>query len=187
VSNLQTDEIAARRNIRSLLNLRWRTPLSFVEHIALREHAELETVVGAAAVGEFRPGYETRFVEDLRRGDTAAFDRLVAERTGDIYALLLRLTQDAEEARDLTQETFCKLSQHQRISRRRRFENMALPHRRQSSAQPPPLVDRRRRDETVSLDHAATDHEQTTLGARLQTSMAKRLKPRLCAASANTC
>jgi RNA polymerase sigma-70 factor (ECF subfamily) len=80
--------------------------VSFVEQIALREHAELETVGSTATVGEVRANYETRFIEKLRAGDAVAFDSFVRERTGDIYALLLRLTQDAEEARDLTQETF---------------------------------------------------------------------------------
>lgn len=80
--------------------------MSFVEHIALREHAELETVSGAATVGELRLNNDTRFIENLRAGDAMAFDQFVRDRTADIYALLLRLTQDAEEARDLAQETF---------------------------------------------------------------------------------
>lgn len=143
--------------------------MSFVEHIALREHAELETVVGAATVGEARPGHETRFIEALRDGDTVAFDRLVAERTCDIYALLLRLTQDVEEARDRTQETFLQAFRSIAGFRGdadlktwlyRIAINQARNRRR--------WWRRRRRDETVSLDSAVTDHEQTTIGAQLQ-------------------
>lgn len=80
--------------------------MDFVERFALREHAELDGIVGTPADVESHPNYETPFVARLRAGDAAAFDHFVAERTNDVYALLLRLTQDAEEARDLTQETF---------------------------------------------------------------------------------
>lgn len=48
------------------------------------------------------------FVEKLRMGDAAAFETLVDRLSGDIYALLYRLTQNAEEAADLTQDTFIK-------------------------------------------------------------------------------
>lgn len=51
---------------------------------------------------------ETEFIERLKAGDRAAFDALVTRYTSDIYALLLRLTEDVEEARDLTQETFLR-------------------------------------------------------------------------------
>lgn len=49
---------------------------------------------------------ETEFIERLKTGETEAFDTLVTRYTGDIYSLLFRLTEDAEEAGDLTQETF---------------------------------------------------------------------------------
>jgi RNA polymerase sigma-70 factor (ECF subfamily) len=70
--------------------------------------AELERAADAAASGEARfvPSAEEQFLERLRAGEAAAFNRLVEERHGDIYALLYRLTEDAEDARDLTQETF---------------------------------------------------------------------------------
>jgi RNA polymerase sigma-70 factor (ECF subfamily) len=48
------------------------------------------------------------FIENLRQGDAAAFDLMVERYSGDIYALLYRLTQDAEEASDLTQDTFLR-------------------------------------------------------------------------------
>jgi len=49
---------------------------------------------------------EAQFIERLKNGESAAFDLLVRERSGEIYGLLYRLTENAEEARDLTQETF---------------------------------------------------------------------------------
>ena len=54
---------------------------------------------------------DDQFLERLRRGEAAAYERLVAEHSGDIYALLFRLTNDSEEARDLTQETFLRAFQ----------------------------------------------------------------------------
>jgi RNA polymerase sigma-70 factor (ECF subfamily) len=66
----------------------------------------LEHPAAVADSAEARPVAETQFIDRLRAGDAAAFERLVAERSGDIYALLYRLTEDPEEARDLTQETF---------------------------------------------------------------------------------
>ncbi len=49
---------------------------------------------------------EIEFIENLKAGDAQAFDTLVLRYSGDVYALLYRLTEDAEEASDLTQETF---------------------------------------------------------------------------------
>jgi RNA polymerase sigma-70 factor (ECF subfamily) len=66
----------------------------------------LEHPAAVADSAEARPVAETQFIERLRAGEAAAFDRLVNERSADIYALLYRLTEDPEEARDLTQETF---------------------------------------------------------------------------------
>ncbi|HLL16016.1 MAG TPA: sigma-70 family RNA polymerase sigma factor [Pyrinomonadaceae bacterium] len=80
--------------------------MSFGEPIALRGQAELEHPAAVADSAEARPAAETQFIERLRAGEAAAFDRLVNERSADIYALLYRLTEDPEEARDLTQETF---------------------------------------------------------------------------------
>jgi RNA polymerase sigma-70 factor (ECF subfamily) len=49
---------------------------------------------------------ENEFLEQLRAGQAEAFDTLVGRYSGDIYALLFRITQNADEAGDLTQETF---------------------------------------------------------------------------------
>ncbi|MDQ2747633.1 MAG: sigma-70 family RNA polymerase sigma factor [Acidobacteriota bacterium] len=69
------------------------------------DEEELGTVALAArsAVGR---SAESEFLEKLKAGDAQAFDTLVLRFSSDIYALLFRLTQDAEEAADLTQETF---------------------------------------------------------------------------------
>ena len=72
---------------------------------------ELEQVAAATPL-ETRPAAETLFIERLRTGDANAFERLVAERSGEVYGLLYRLTESREEARDLTQETFLRAFQN---------------------------------------------------------------------------
>lgn len=59
---------------------------------------------GSTSAGSF--SVETEFVERLKAGEAKAFDLLVTRYANDIYALLYRITEDAEEAGDLTQETF---------------------------------------------------------------------------------
>jgi RNA polymerase sigma-70 factor, ECF subfamily len=84
--------------------------VSYGEPIVLRGQVDLEQVA-TAAVADVRPPVEGQFIERLKRGDAAAFETLVNERSGEIYGLLYRLTENAEEARDLTQETFLRAFQ----------------------------------------------------------------------------
>jgi RNA polymerase sigma-70 factor, ECF subfamily len=84
--------------------------VSYGEPMAISGQMDLDQVA-LSAPAETRPGAETLFIERLKRGDAAAFDLLVAERSGEIYGLLYRLTENAEDARDLTQETFLRAFQ----------------------------------------------------------------------------
>ena len=84
--------------------------MSYGEPIVLRGQVDLEQVA-PAAVADARPQAEAQFIERLKRGDEAAFETLVSERSGEIYGLLYRLTENGEEARDLTQETFLRAFQ----------------------------------------------------------------------------
>jgi RNA polymerase sigma-70 factor, ECF subfamily len=84
--------------------------VSYGEPIVLRGQVDLEQVA-SAAVADARQQAEGQFIERLKRGDAAAFETLVNERSGEIYGLLYRLTENAEEARDLTQETFLRAFQ----------------------------------------------------------------------------
>ena len=86
--------------------------VSYGGPIALRQ-MELEQAapVGEMELCEVRPRAEAEFIERLKRGEAAAFEELVAERSGEIYGLLFRLTENSEEARDLTQETFLRAFQ----------------------------------------------------------------------------
>ena len=85
--------------------------MSYGEPIALRGQMDLEQGATATSVEEC-PTAEVKFIERLKNGETAAFDTLIRERSGEIYGLLYRLTENAEEARDLTQETFLRAFQN---------------------------------------------------------------------------
>jgi RNA polymerase sigma-70 factor (ECF subfamily) len=115
-----------------------------------------------------RPFAETQFLELLRAGDAAAFNRFIEDRTSDVYALLYRLTEDAEEARDLTQETFLQAFRsiaHFRgdADLRTWLYRIAVNQARNRWR----WWRRRRRGATVSLDEPARDSEQT-LASRLR-------------------
>jgi RNA polymerase sigma-70 factor (ECF subfamily) len=140
--------------------------VSYGEQIALRGHADLEQAA-TAAVTEVRSTAEDQFLERLRRGEAAAFERVVAEHTGDVYALLYRLTTDAEEARDLTQETF--LRAFQSIGRFRGDANLRTWIYRIAINQARNRWRwwrRRKRDVTVSLD-ATDDRNEQPMSAKL--------------------
>jgi len=83
--------------------------VSYGEPIALRGQMDLDQAA-LAVPAESRP--DTQFIDRLKRGEAAAFETLVAERSGEIFGLLYRLTENAEEARDLTQETFMRAFQN---------------------------------------------------------------------------
>ena len=145
----------------------WGCQLSYGEQIALRGHAGLDEVASAATAG-VRSTAEEQFLERLQRGEAAAFERLVAEHSGDVYALLYRLTSDGEEARDLTQETF--LRAFQSIGRFRGDANLKTWIYRIAVNQARNRWRwwrRRKRDVTVSLD-ATDEHHEQPLGATLR-------------------
>ncbi len=48
------------------------------------------------------------FIDKLKAGDAAAFDILIERYSPGIFGLLYRLTENAEEASDLTQDTFLR-------------------------------------------------------------------------------
>ena len=55
---------------------------------------------------------EAQDVEEARRGDLGAFERLYRENVGRVFALCLRLTGDRTEAEERTQDTFVKAWEH---------------------------------------------------------------------------
>ena len=135
--------------------------MSFGEPIALRGQAELETAAQVAEHGDVSARAEAQFLDRLRAGDAAAFDFLVRERSPDIYALLYRLTEDVEEARDLTQETFLQAFRavaHFRgdADLRTWLYRIAVNQARNRWR----WWRRRRKNVTVSLDATDEQHEQ---------------------------
>jgi len=131
---------------------------------------DLEQVVPGTAV-EFVPSAEAEFIERLRRGEAAAFEEWVADRSGEIYGLLLRLTENSEEARDLTQETF--LRAFQSIDRfrgdadlRTWIYRIAINQARNRWR----WWRRRRRDSTVSLDAAQGQTNQPLIATLVESS-----------------
>lgn len=73
------------------------------------DEGELTSVpVSATQVSTARSPVEAEFLERLKDGDAQAFDTLVVRYSADVYAFLIRLTEDVEEAQDLTQETFLR-------------------------------------------------------------------------------
>jgi RNA polymerase sigma-70 factor, ECF subfamily len=124
---------------------------------------DLEQVATAASV-EPRVSTETQFIERLKRGDAAAFESLVAERSGEIYGLLYRLTENSEEARDLTQETFLRAFQSIGQFRgdadlRTWIYRIAINQARNRWR----WWRRRRRDSTVSLDSTEERGDKTLI------------------------
>jgi len=131
---------------------------------------EMEQVAIAASVG-LRPSANQEFIERLKRGEAAAFEELVAERSGEIYGLLFRLTENSEEARDLTQETFLRAFQN--IDRfrgeadvRTWIYRIAINQARNRCR----WWRRRRRDATVSLDQKQGESGQTISGTLAEPS-----------------
>ncbi|HLM24979.1 MAG TPA: sigma-70 family RNA polymerase sigma factor [Pyrinomonadaceae bacterium] len=147
--------------------------MSYGEPIILRGQVELEQVA-PAPLTEARPAAETQFIERLKRGDAAAFETLVNERSGEIFGLLYRLTENAEEARDLTQETFLRAFQsivHFRgdSDLRTWIYRIAINQARNRWR----WWRRRRRDATVSLDAPEIGGGRLGLVATLKSTTAK--------------
>lgn len=79
----------------------------FGKSITFDENA-LGDAAHAAGPNSAFAAVENEFLEQLRAGEADAFDTLVSRYSNDIYSLLFRITQNAEEAGDLTQETFLR-------------------------------------------------------------------------------
>ncbi|MFN2498586.1 MAG: RNA polymerase sigma factor [Pyrinomonadaceae bacterium] len=144
--------------------------MSYGEPIALGGQMELEQVAIAAPVG-LRSSVDHEFIERLKRREAAAFEELVAQRSGEIYGLLFRLTENGEEARDLTQETFLRAFQN--IDRfrgeadvRTWIYRIAINQARNRSR----WWRRRRRDATVSLDATYGESGQSISGTLAEPS-----------------
>ena len=129
----------------------------FSRSIAFDEQGHVD-VVSSADGPDILPSAEARFIEKLKAGDADAFDALVGRYAADVYALLFRLTENAEEACDLTQDTFLSALTGIKGFRgeaglRTWLFRIAINHSRNRFR----WWKRRRRDVTVSLDATMGD------------------------------
>ena len=105
---------------------------------------------------------EADFIERLRNGEPEAFDNLTTRFSADIYAVLYRITESAEDAADLTQETFLSALRSIRGFRgdselKTWLTRIAINHSRNRFR----WWKRRRRDATVSLDAQIGDTDSS--------------------------
>lgn len=70
------------------------------------DEEDLARAVSATGYSSALGEAEREFIDRLKQQDPDAFDLLVQRYSSDIYSLLYRMTEDREEAADLTQETF---------------------------------------------------------------------------------
>lgn len=132
------------------------------ESITFDEGKSAETAV-LAGVSYAVQNPSVGFVEKLKAGDAEAFETLVDRFGPDIFALAYRLTNDREEANDVTQETF--LSAINGISRFRGESELktwlyriAINHTRNRFR----WWQRRKRSRTISLDDPIGDGPATS-------------------------
>lgn len=123
---------------------------------------EIGNASASTATLPIRSAEEPLFLDKLKAGDANAFDSLVDRFSGDVYALLFRLTEDPEEARDLTQETFLRALRSIKGFRgdselRTWLYRIAINESRNRFR----WWKRRRRDVTVSLDSTVGNTEMT--------------------------
>ena len=133
----------------------------FGKSIAFDEEDIGKVAVAAEASHAYKIA-DSDFIDRLRNGDGEAFDTLITRYSGDIYSLLYRMTEDAEEASDLTQETFLSALKAIRTFRgeselKTWLFRIALNHSRNRFR----WWKRRKRSETVSLDRPVGDGTAT--------------------------
>ena len=152
---------------------------------------ERETAAILADISINVQNSSSTFVDKLRSGDADAFDQLVTKYTPDVFAVAFRLTEDREEANDITQETF--LSAVRGIAGFRGDSELktwlvriAINHSRNRFR----WFKRRKRDRTISLEapvgdgrtteidlirDSREDPEQATLGREREAAIKREL------------
>ena len=122
--------------------------------------------IGKAVVSPHPPAVqsaeESLFIDKLKAGEATAFDTLIDRYSGDIYALLFRITESSEEARDLTQDTFLRALRSIKSFRgeselKTWLVRIAINESRNRFR----WWKRRRRDVTISLDATIGDSDTT--------------------------
>lgn len=131
----------------------------FSKSIAFDEE-ELGNIALATGATSVCSPVKAEFVEKLKLNDAKAFDLLVTRYSGDIYALLFRITEDAEEANDLTQETFLRaLKAIEKFRGEADLKTWLFRIAINESRNRFRWWKRRKREKTFSLDASAKDSE----------------------------
>jgi len=104
------------------------------------------------------------FLDNLRAGDAAAFEVLIDRYSSGVYALLYRITENPEEASDLTQDTFLRALRSIKGFRgdselKTWLYRIAINESRNRFR----WWKRRRRDVTISIDATIGDSQTTLL------------------------
>lgn len=124
-----------------------------------------------------QPDFEV--IQRVLAGETAAFDGLVRQYQQEIYRLAYRMTRNAEDAKDLAQETFIQAYRSLGTFRgQARFStwlyriavNLCLNHLKSSARQDPAEVDERLPDARAdSLSALVTDERDRALAEAIET------------------
>ena len=124
-----------------------------------------------------QPDFEV--IQRVLAGETAAFDGLVRQYQQEIYRLTYRMTRNAEDAKDLAQETFVRAYRslgtfrgQSRISTwlYRIAVNLCLNHLESSARQDPAEVDERLPDARAdSLSALLVDERDRALAEAIET------------------
>jgi RNA polymerase sigma-70 factor, ECF subfamily len=113
---------------------------------------EFQNATASTSLSVYGTG-EADLIERLRAREAAAFDDLVRLYSNDIFVMLYRLTENAEEAADLTQETFMSaLRSVHRFRGDARLKTWLFRIAINESRNRFRWWKRRRRDQTISLD-----------------------------------
>ena len=131
--------------------------MALVESITFDDE-DIGRAVASAPMASTRTHDDSGFIDRLQAHDEAAFETLVQRYSTDIYAVLYRLTQNPEEAADLTQDTFIRalraISSFRRDSELKTWLiRIAINESRNRFR----WWKRRKRESTVSLDVAFGD------------------------------
>jgi RNA polymerase sigma-70 factor (ECF subfamily) len=121
---------------------------------------EIGRAVVSAPLTAVHGSDDPMFIDKLRAGEEAAFETLIDRYSGDLYALLYRLTDNPEEASDLTQDTFLRALRSIKSFRgdselKTWLFRIAINESRNRFR----WWKRRRRDVTISLDATVGDSE----------------------------
>jgi len=108
VSNIAVREKSERGNLTASRPRRTlKAAMVLVKSITFDDE-EIGRAVVSASTFNAQSRDDSLFIDRLKAGDAAAFEILIDRYSNDIYALLYRLTENAEEAGDLTQDTFLR-------------------------------------------------------------------------------